>query len=86
MVQINDNYYEDLDGATFTRILDDLAAGKSIEYGNMTGRLLQRLKAARRSGTSTRRSTPARAAGLQRTGRVGLRAQPARLFIATSPD
>ena len=31
MVQINDNYYEDLDGATFTRILDDLAAGKSIE-------------------------------------------------------
>ena len=39
MVQINDNYYEDLDGPTFTRILDDLAAGKSIEYGNMTGRI-----------------------------------------------
>ncbi len=39
MVQINDNYYEDLDGATFTRILDDLAAGKSIEYGSMTGRI-----------------------------------------------
>ena len=39
MVQINDNYYEDLEADAFKRILDDLAAGKNIEYGNMTGRV-----------------------------------------------
>ena len=39
MVQINDNYYEDLDAGAFKRILDDLAAGKDIDYGNMTGRV-----------------------------------------------
>lgn len=39
MVQINDNYYEDLQADAFKRILDDLAAGKDIEYGNMTGRV-----------------------------------------------
>jgi NADH-quinone oxidoreductase E subunit len=39
MVQINDNYYEDLEADAFKRILDDLAAGKDIEYGNMTGRV-----------------------------------------------
>ncbi len=39
MVQINDNYYEDLEADAFKRILDDLAAGKQIEYGNMTGRI-----------------------------------------------
>ena len=39
MVQINDNYYEDLEADAFKRILDDLAAGKEIEYGNMTGRI-----------------------------------------------
>ena len=39
MVQINDNYYEDLEADAFKRILDELAAGKEIEYGNMTGRI-----------------------------------------------
>ena len=39
MVQINDNYYEDLEADAFKRILDDLAAGKEIEYDNMTGRI-----------------------------------------------
>ena len=39
MVQINDNYYEDLEADAFKRILDDLAAGKDIEYGNMSGRV-----------------------------------------------
>ena len=39
MVQINDNYYEDLEADAFKRILDDLTAGKEIEYGNMTGRI-----------------------------------------------
>jgi NADH-quinone oxidoreductase subunit E len=39
MVQINDNYYEDLEADAFKRILNDLAAGKEIGYGNMTGRI-----------------------------------------------
>ena len=39
MVQINDNYYEDLEADTFKQILDDLAAGKTVQYGNMTGRI-----------------------------------------------
>ncbi|MDA8603331.1 NADH-quinone oxidoreductase subunit NuoE [Alphaproteobacteria bacterium] len=39
MVQINDNYYEDLGADAFKGILDDLAAGKVIDYGNMTGRI-----------------------------------------------
>lgn len=39
MVQINDNYYEDLDADGFKLILTDLAAGKDIAYGNMTGRV-----------------------------------------------
>jgi NADH-quinone oxidoreductase E subunit len=39
MVQINDNYYEDLGAEAFKGILDNLAADKAIEYGNMTGRI-----------------------------------------------
>jgi NADH-quinone oxidoreductase subunit E len=33
MVQINDDYYEDLDAANFTRLLDDLAAGRPVQIG-----------------------------------------------------
>ena len=39
MVQINDDYYEDLDTATFTKLLDDLAAGRPVHIGPQNGRL-----------------------------------------------
>lgn len=38
MVQINDDYYEDLDEALMGKILDDLKAGKAIAKGSQTGR------------------------------------------------
>ncbi len=38
MVQINDDYYEDLTGENFTAILDDLSAGKKPRIGSQTGR------------------------------------------------
>ena len=39
MVQINDDYYEDLDAANFTRLLDDLAAGRPVKIGSQKGRV-----------------------------------------------
>jgi NADH-quinone oxidoreductase subunit E len=39
MVQINDDYFEDLDAATFTKLLDDLAAGRPVHIGPQNGRL-----------------------------------------------
>jgi NADH:ubiquinone oxidoreductase subunit E len=38
MIQINDDFYEDLNAENFTRILDDLAAGKKPKIGSQTGR------------------------------------------------
>jgi NADH-quinone oxidoreductase subunit E len=38
MVQINDDYYEDLDGAIFSQLLDDLAAGRPVKIGSQKGR------------------------------------------------
>ncbi len=39
MVQINDDYYEDLDAESFARLLDDLSAGRSPHIGPQNGRL-----------------------------------------------
>jgi NADH-quinone oxidoreductase subunit E len=39
MVQINDDYYEDLTPENFTRLLDDLAAGQPVHVGSQTGRV-----------------------------------------------
>jgi NADH-quinone oxidoreductase subunit E len=39
MVQINDDYYEDLNAENFTKLLDDLAAGRPVQIGSQTGRL-----------------------------------------------
>jgi NADH-quinone oxidoreductase subunit E len=39
MVQINDDYFEDLDTASFGRLLDDLAAGRPVKKGSQTGRV-----------------------------------------------
>jgi NADH-quinone oxidoreductase subunit E len=39
MVQINDDYYEDLDAASFSKLLDDLAAGRPVQVGPQNGRL-----------------------------------------------
>ena len=39
MVQINDDYYEDLNAENFTKLLDDLAAGRPVTIGSQTGRL-----------------------------------------------
>jgi NADH-quinone oxidoreductase subunit E len=38
MAQINDDYYEDLDPENFTRLLEDLAAGRQVKKGSQTGR------------------------------------------------
>ena len=38
MVQINDDYYEDLTPENFNKLLDDLAAGKKVNVGSQTGR------------------------------------------------
>ena len=38
MVQINDEYYEDLTAENFDKLLDDLAAGRPVQRGSQTGR------------------------------------------------
>jgi NADH:ubiquinone oxidoreductase subunit E len=38
MVQINDDYYEDLNPQIFTKILGDLRSGKAVKIGSQTGR------------------------------------------------
>lgn len=38
MVQINDDYYEDLTAENFEKLLDDLASGNSVKKGSQTGR------------------------------------------------
>jgi NADH-quinone oxidoreductase subunit E len=39
MVQINDDYYEDLTPENFAKLLDDLAAGEPVRVGSQTGRV-----------------------------------------------
>ena len=39
MVQINDDYFEDLNAETFTKLLDDLAAGRPVHIGPQNGRM-----------------------------------------------
>jgi len=39
MVQINDDYYEDLTPENFEKLLDDLAAGREVKIGSQTGRV-----------------------------------------------
>jgi NADH-quinone oxidoreductase subunit E len=39
MVQINDDYYEDLNAENFNKLLDDLAAGRPVKTGSQTGRV-----------------------------------------------
>jgi NADH-quinone oxidoreductase subunit E len=39
MVQINEDYYEDLTPETFARLLDDLAAGRPVAIGSQIGRV-----------------------------------------------
>ncbi len=38
MVQINDDFYEDLNAENFTQLIDDLAAGKKPKVGSQIGR------------------------------------------------
>ncbi len=39
MVQINNDYYEDLNPQNFTKLLDDLVAGRPVAKGSQTGRM-----------------------------------------------
>jgi NADH-quinone oxidoreductase subunit E len=39
VVQINDDYYEDLTAETFNKLLDDLVAGRPVTKGSQTGRV-----------------------------------------------
>lgn len=38
MVQINDDFYEDLDAESMEKLIEDLQAGKEIKVGSQTGR------------------------------------------------
>ena len=38
MVQINDDYYEDLNPQNFEKLLDDLRNGREVKTGSQTGR------------------------------------------------
>ncbi len=39
MVQINDDFFEDLTPQNFEKLLDDLAAGRTVKIGSQTGRV-----------------------------------------------
>jgi NADH-quinone oxidoreductase subunit E len=39
MVQINNDYYEDLTEENFAKLLDDMTAGKKVKIGSQTGRV-----------------------------------------------
>ena len=39
MVQINDDYFEDLTPENFEKLLADLAAGRPVKTGSQTGRV-----------------------------------------------
>ena len=39
MVQINEDYYEDVTAANFEKLLDDLAAGRTVKTGSQMGRV-----------------------------------------------
>ena len=39
MVQINDDYFEDLNAENFEKLLDDLAAGRPVKKGSQIGRV-----------------------------------------------
>jgi NADH-quinone oxidoreductase subunit E len=39
MVQINDDYYEDLTAENFAKLIDDLAAGRPVKTGSQIGRV-----------------------------------------------
>ncbi len=39
MVQINNDFYEDLDEKNFTKLLKDMRAGKPVKIGSQTGRV-----------------------------------------------
>jgi NADH-quinone oxidoreductase subunit E len=39
MVQINDDYYEDLTPENFAKLLDDLKAGRPVKTGSQIGRV-----------------------------------------------
>ena len=39
MVQINEDYYEDLTPENFSKLLDDLVAGREVRIGSQTGRV-----------------------------------------------
>jgi NADH-quinone oxidoreductase E subunit len=38
MIQINDDFYEDLDGKSMEKILEDLKAGREVKKGSQVGR------------------------------------------------
>ena len=54
VVQINDDFYEDLDPKKLEWILDELAAGRVPKYGSQTGRI-----GAEPEGSPTTRKAPA---------------------------
>jgi NADH-quinone oxidoreductase subunit E len=55
MVQINDDYYEDLTAARMAEIIDDLRAGKAVPIGPQGGRICS----APEGGPKTLREVPA---------------------------
>lgn len=52
MVQINDDFYEDLTAENFEKLLDDLAAGRPVKTGSQKGRVSSEPEGALTSLTS----------------------------------
>ena len=59
VVQINDDFYEDLDAASMTKLIEALARGEKPKPGSVTGRQ----GSAPQGGPTTLRNVPARGTG-----------------------
>ena len=80
ILQVNDDYYEDLDYASTSRLLDSLEAGKQLKAGSLQGRSgseantgatsLKRLRPKRRRASSPAKKASPRAAAKRAVQRV----------------
>ena len=67
MVQINDDYYEDLTPERMAGIIDDLRAGKAVPKGSQSGRMAS----APAGGAKTLQDLPSRDAKTGKTDAKG---------------
>ena len=70
MVQINDDYYEDLTPENFARLLDDLAAGRPVTKGSQTGRVASEPEGGKLTSLTTLYGVDGRARRVRRPTRM----------------